>query len=87
MGDKMNRLELIKESLERNVGNEIFIKFNKGRRQKCIAKGILEKTYQSIFVVRIKQNINEKVLSFTYADVFTKNIEVMFSETKKVSNQ
>ena len=33
MGDKMNKLELIKESLERNVGNEIVIKFNKGRRQ------------------------------------------------------
>ena len=87
MGDKMNKLELIKECLERNVGNEIFIKFNKGRRQKCVAKGILEKTYQSIFVVRINQSVNDKVLSFTYADVFTKNIEVMFNEAKKVSNQ
>ena len=86
MGDKMNKLELIKESLERNVGNEIVIKFNKGRRQKCITKGVLEKTYQCIFVVRINQEINDKILSFTYADVFTKNIEIMFTDVKKVSN-
>lgn len=87
MGDKMNKLELIKENLERKVGDEIVIKFNKGRRQKCITKGVLEKTYQSIFVVRINQSVNDKILSFTYADVFTKNIEVMFNDVKKVSNQ
>ncbi len=83
----MNELELIRENLERNIGSEIAVKFNRGRKQKCVTKGVLEKTYQSIFVVKINQDNKVKVLSFTYADVFTKTIELLFNDVKKVSNQ
>lgn len=83
----MNKLQLIRENLKRNIGSEIVIKSNRGRKQKSVTKGVLEQTYQSIFVVRTKHDLNDKILSFTYADVFTKNIEIIFNDVKKVSNQ
>lgn len=83
----MNKLELIRKNLERNIGRNIAIKFNRGRQHKCVANGFLENTYQSIFVVRLTDNVKDKVMSFTYADVFTKNIDIIFENEKKVSNQ
>ena len=85
-GDEMNNLEVIKRNLERNIGNKITIKYNRGRKKKDFVTGILENTYQSIFVVRFLGDYN-KIVSFTYTDIFTKNIELEFDNAKKVSNE
>ncbi len=79
----MNELLTIKKNLEENIGKEIHLRFNRGRRKDDTTKGVLEKTYQSIFVIRLA----DKIISFSYADLLTKSIEIVFDETKKVSNE
>ena len=46
-------LDKIRESLERHLGKKILLKANKGRKQVVTKKGILEKVYPSVFVVKL----------------------------------
>ena len=46
-------LDKIRESLERHLGKKILLKANKGRKQIVTKKGILEKVYPSVFVVKL----------------------------------
>lgn len=75
----------IRKRLELHVGERIRLKANRGRRRTFEKEGILERTYPSIFVVRIdEQNYFQRV-SFTYADVLTETVELTFREEKKRS--
>ncbi|NLA10991.1 MAG: Veg protein [Firmicutes bacterium] len=75
----------IRKRLEPHVGEKIRLKANRGRRRTFEKEGILERTYPSIFVVRIdEQNYFQRV-SFTYADVLTETVELTFREEKKRS--
>lgn len=51
-------LDKIRESLERHLGKKILLKANKGRKQIVTRKGILEKVYPSVFVIKL-DNDNE----------------------------
>ncbi|NMD42876.1 MAG: Veg protein [Firmicutes bacterium] len=75
----------IRKRLEPHVGEKIRLKANRGRRRTFEKEGVLERTYPSIFVVRIdEQNYFQRV-SFTYADVLTETVELTFREEKKRS--
>ena len=60
-GDMMatvQTLNKIRESLERHLGKKILLKANKGRKQIVTKKGILEKVYPSVSVVRLDDGAN-----------------------------
>ncbi|KGA96451.1 veg [Alkalihalobacillus alcalophilus ATCC 27647 = CGMCC 1.3604] len=71
----------IKRALDANVGKRITIKANGGRRKTMERSGLLEETYPSVFIVKLdeQQNAFERV-SYSYADVLTESVELMFCE-------
>ncbi|KMK74478.1 biofilm formation stimulator Veg [Alkalihalobacillus pseudalcaliphilus] len=70
----------IKRALDANVGKRITIKANGGRRKTMERSGLLEETYPSVFIVKLdEQNAFERV-SYSYADVLTESVELMFCE-------
>jgi uncharacterized protein Veg len=46
------------------------------------AKGILEKTYPNLFVVRLDDGSPVQRMSYTYADVLTETVEIKFDDRR-----
>lgn len=71
-----NVLTEIRANINSFVGREVMIKANRGRR-KCLEKeGVLEKTHQNIFVIKISENQQIRRLSYSYADLLTDSVEL-----------
>ena len=71
----------IKEELENKIGSRITLVAQTGRKRQTERSGILSETYPSVFIVNLDQDENafERV-SYSYADILTKSVEVQFTE-------
>ena len=65
----------IKLDLEKNKGKVLRFKFNGSRNQTEEFLGIIENMYNYVFVVKV-ENSNEKIKSFSYADVLTESLQI-----------
>jgi len=72
-----NVLDKIKEEVNSFIGHRVSVKANRGRRKAIEKEGVLEKTYENVFVVRIKDHNQIRRLSYTYSDLLTDNVVVM----------
>ena len=62
-------LNKIRQTLEKHLGRKIVLKANKGRKQIVTKKGVLEKVYPSIFVVKLDDEDNGySRVSYSYSD-------------------
>lgn len=73
-----NSLGLIKKEIESHVGEKIMLKDSGGRRKIFIKNGVIEKAYSSIFVIKLDEE-NERRVSYTYSDVLTKTVQIVFA--------
>lgn len=73
-----NVLTTIKRDIEGHVGEKVTLKANGGRRKVVVNDGILEKTYDSIFVIRL-DNKSNRMVSYSYSDVLTKTVQLVFA--------
>lgn len=75
MEEGHNPLLEIKRGIEALVGERVRVTTSKGRRQVVEREGTLEKTYPSVFVVRVDGQAARR-LSFAYVDVLTDSVRV-----------
>lgn len=66
----------IKRDLDGLIGTRIRLRANKGRRKVDEREGVLERTYPSIFVVRLEEEASMRRVSFSYADILTEAVEL-----------
>ncbi|PUU94069.1 MULTISPECIES: Veg family protein [Halanaerobium] len=71
-----NVLDKIKEEVKSFVGHRVSVKANRGRRKAVEKEGVLEKTHENVFVVRIKDHNQVRRLSYTYSDLLTDDVVV-----------
>ena len=79
-------IERVKTLLTENIGNRIKLTAKKGRKRVIVRQGVISATYSSIFIV-ILDSISEfadtgRTISFSYADLLTKNIEITVVDSK-----
>ncbi len=74
----INVLTSIKRDIESHVGEKVTLKANGGRRKVIVNNGTLEKTYDSIFVIRL-DNHSKRVVAYSYSDVLTKTVQLVFA--------
>ena len=72
-----NVLDKIKEEVKSFIGHRVSVKANRGRRKAVEKEGVLEKTHENVFVVRIKDHNQIRRLSYTYSDLLTDDVVVM----------
>lgn len=72
----MNSIQQIKLDLESCIGKRVKLKANRGRKKVVEAEGVIENTYPKIFVIKLDPSNSVKRLSYTYADVLTRTVEV-----------
>lgn len=75
MDGEQNPLQGIKKDIEALVGERVRVTTSKGRRQVVEREGTLERTYPSLFVVRMDGDLARR-MSFTYVDVLTEAVKV-----------
>jgi len=68
-------LVTIRKGIEELVGSRVRVTANKGRRQVIEREGVLEKTYPSLFVIRLDEEGSRR-MTFTYADVLTEMVKL-----------
>lgn len=68
----------IRDNLEENIGNEVVVRANTGRKRIVEKSGIIEQTYPNVFVVLVDASRQEacRRMSFSYTDVLTKTVEL-----------
>ena len=81
LADK-NTLAIIKQDLDQLIGREVTLKANRGRKKSIERTGILEKTYPSHFLIRLGETYFNRKLSFSYADILTKTVEITFGDKR-----
>lgn len=69
----------IKKLLDSHVGENLTVVAQAGRKKVTKRKGILKSTFPAVFVVDLDQDQNSfERVSYSYADLLTKNIELKF---------
>jgi len=77
-------LNAIKREIDSHVGERVTLKANGGRKKVMIREGILEKTYPSIFVVKVVGNSKDtRTISYSYSDILTETVELIFYKNKE----
>lgn len=73
-------LDKIKSDLKDNIGSKIRFASKKGRKKRTVRNGVIESTYANVFVIRIdsanEEETAERRVSYTYADILTRNVEL-----------
>ncbi len=79
-------LMMVKNSLQKHVGKKIRLTSKKGRKRAVVRRGTIENLYPSIFTVRLENlpedNAEQRCVSFSYADVLTKSVEIVIYKTQ-----
>ncbi|SHE58695.1 MULTISPECIES: Veg family protein [Caloramator] len=76
-------LDAIKKNIDEHVGEKVLLKANNGRKKVLVKEGILEQTYPNIFVVRVEASDNtSRVISYSYSDILTKNVQIVFENNE-----
>ncbi|MGI6164198.1 MAG: Veg family protein [Bacillota bacterium] len=77
-------VESIRIKLDRHLGERIKVRANEGRKRISIKEGVLEKTYPSIFVIRLDDE-SGRAVTWSYIDVLTDSVQIQFpDETQDV---
>ena len=66
----------IKEDLKKHLGSDATIKYNLGRNKYESYEVKIDKLYEHVFLVKLKDR--EEVKSFTYTDVMTHMVKITY---------
>ncbi len=85
----VNSLALIRENITNYIGKNVKLRADKGRKRIMIKEGIIENTYPSIFVVKVKGDFdNERRISYSYSDVLTSAVQLsLYEENEEIENE
>lgn len=71
-------LASIKRDIENHLGHKVTLKANGGRRRIFVDKGTIEKTYQSIFLIRLETD-TQRIVTYSYSDVLTNTVQIVYA--------
>ncbi len=75
------RLSEIKKDLELQIGKKMLLQANGGRKKLIERSGVLAETYPSVFIVKLTRDGESfERVSYSYADVLTETVKLIFEE-------
>ena len=81
-------LFVMRQFIERCVGERVRLFANKGRRKAVIKEGVIEHSYPSIFTIRVENEFDStRRLSFSYTDLLTKVVELVVCTDEPIAVQ
>lgn len=80
-GNEMKQSDVVRvrKAVNHHIGSKVRIRSNKGRHKVDITEGIITETYPSIFLIEVKNEIEDtlQTVSFSYTDVLTNDVQMM----------
>ncbi len=74
---KQEDIRRVRASVLQQLGNKVLIQLNHGRNRVDIQEGVLKGAYPCVFTIQVNdENENPQVLSFSYADVLTRDVRM-----------
>lgn len=74
-------LASIKRKMESNVGESLIVTSQASRKKVTKRHGVLRETFPAIFIVDLSESDSAvDRVSYSYTDILTKNIEIMFEK-------
>lgn len=80
---KQSDVVRVRKAVNHHIGSKVRIRSNKGRHKVDITEGIITETYPSIFLIEVKNEIEDtlQTVSFSYTDVLTNDVQMMLVQT------
>lgn len=79
-GDKIMEFKTVQEirsEVEANVGKEVIIKADKGRKRIVTKSGVIVDAFPSVFTVKVNNDFNdERTISYSYSDILTSTVKL-----------
>lgn len=71
-------LRKVRLSVDKNIGNKVKIRANRGRHKIDVTEGVISKTYPSIFLIEVENKLDAstQMISFSYTDILTKDVQM-----------
>ena len=66
----------IREDLKKHIGDDAIIKYNLGRNKYESYEVKIDKIYEHVFLVKLKDR--EEIKTFTYTDVMTRMVKITY---------
>ena len=68
----------VKSSVDKNIGNKVKIRANRGRHKIDVTEGVISETYPSIFLVEVINKLDDSTqkMSYSYTDVLTNDVQM-----------
>lgn len=75
---KQSDVVRVRKAVNHHIGSKVRICANRGRHKVDITEGIITETYPSIFLIQVKNEIEDtlQTVSFSYTDVLTKDVQM-----------
>ncbi|NLW41519.1 MAG: protein veg [Tissierellia bacterium] len=74
----MTSMQLIRNELKGQIGKQVYLKADRGRKRYITRRGTLNAVYPSIFVVELEfDDSPNRMMTFTYSDILTNTVELM----------
>lgn len=75
--DYLASMKLIRNELESQIGKQVYLKADRGRKRFITRKGTLDAVYPSLFVVDLEfDDSPNRKMTFTYSDILTKTVQL-----------
>lgn len=80
MKQPASSMSTIRNTIVNNVGKKVQIKTNLGRNRYDVSEGVIDQTYPCVFLVKLDDTQNDtiKTISYSYTDVLTREVELVF---------
>lgn len=68
----------IRKAVYRCIGSKVVVKASKGRHKFDVNEGVIKEAYPHIFMIQLKDKIEEegRMVSYTYSDILTKEVQL-----------
>ena len=79
MAVKQEDISRVRASVLQQLGNKVLIQLDKGRNRVDIQEGVIKGAYPCVFTVLVNEdneNNPPQLLSFSYADVLTRDVRM-----------
>lgn len=74
---EMKSVQEIRQEVKKNVGKEVTVKADKGRKRIVTRTGVIIDAFPSVFTVKVNNDFNdERTISYTYSDILTSTVEL-----------
>lgn len=72
-------VDTIKSQVKNNIGNEVILKADKGRKKFVTKRGTIVNAFPSVFTIKVNNDFdNERTISYSYSDVLTSAVTLKF---------